>query len=73
VNLFGAATEAADTRSWLSLPGQIHMARLNLPPGTVDLMIEFMDGGGRVIESQVMPAVEIEKGKPVFLNYRGYR
>lgn len=73
VNLFGAATEAADTRGWLSLPGRIHMARLSLPPGTVELTIELLDGGGRVIENQVMPAVEIEKGKPVFLNYRGYR
>ena len=33
-NLFGAATEAADTRSWLSLPRDIRIARLPVAVGT---------------------------------------
>ena len=73
VNLFGAATEMADTRSWLALPARIHMARLTLPPGTVDLTVEFLDDQGRPLESQVIPGVEARKGRPIILNYRGYR
>ena len=73
VNLFGVATEAADTRSWLSLPGSIHMARLSLPPGTVDLVVELLDDRGSLVESQQIPGVEVTADKPVFLNYRGYR
>jgi len=73
VNLFGAATEAADTRSWLSLPARIHVARLWLPPGTVDLVLEFLDERGRTVEVQQIPGVEVSAGRPVFLNYRGYR
>ncbi len=33
-NIFGAVTESADTRSWLTLPEHVHLARLSLPPGT---------------------------------------
>ena len=31
------ATEVADTRSWLTLPGELHLARLPLKPGKYDL------------------------------------
>lgn len=33
VNIFGAATEGADTRSWLTLPNRIFMSRHYLEPG----------------------------------------
>lgn len=72
-NLFGFTTEAADTRSWLSLPSRIHLARFSLPPGTVDLSVEFLDSRGEVVEGQVFPGVEVAAGKTVFLNYRSYR
>jgi len=73
VNLFGFSTEAADTRSWLSLPAAIQLARFSLPPGTVDLAVEFLDSSGEVVESGVFPGVEVAAGKTVFLNYRSYR
>ena len=72
-NLFGASTEAADTRSWVSLPGRIQIARLALPPGTVDLDLEFLNEGGQVIESAQFPGIEVVAGKKVFLNYRSFR
>ena len=71
-NLFGAATEAADTRSWLALPAQIRMARFSLPPGTVDLELEFLNDRGAILEEQEFPGVEVRAGKPVFLSYRSY-
>ncbi len=73
VNFFGVSTEAADTRSWLSLPANIQIARFSLPPGTVDLVLEFLNGEGQVVETTRFPGVEVVAGKPVFLNYRSYR
>jgi len=72
VNLFGAATEAADTRSWLALPSQIRMVRFSLPPGTVDLELEFLNERGAILEVKEFPGVEVQVGKPVFLSYRSY-
>ena len=34
LSIIGAATEQADLRAWLTLPAQIQMARLQIPPGT---------------------------------------
>lgn len=41
VNLLGAATEAADTRSWETLPDKIYVADFQLPPGEHKLSLEF--------------------------------
>ena len=73
VNLFGVATEAADTRGWVSLPSRIGIARFSLPPGTVDLVVEFLNDSGTVVETHPFPGVEIENSKPVFLSCRSYR
>ena len=73
VNLFGVSTEAADTRSWLALPRQIHVARLPVQPGTVDLVLEFVNGNGRVVDGHRFVGVEVSAGQRVFLNYRSYK
>ena len=73
VNFFTASTEAADTRGWLSLPAHIQITRFSLPPGTVDLVVEFLNGGGQVVETVQFPGVEVVAGKPVFLSCRSYR
>lgn len=43
VSLFGAATEHADLRSWLTLPARIYVARLALPPGERRVAVD-LDG-----------------------------
>ena len=73
VNFLGAATEAADTRSWLALPARVHMARLSLPPGTVDLLVELIDNRGETVEERLFPAVRFEAGRPVVLSHRSFR
>ncbi len=73
VNLFGAATEAADTRGWLALPRQIRVARLRVPAGTVDLILEFVNGKGRVVDGFRFTGIEVAEGQRVFLNYRSYK
>jgi len=37
LNLINMAVERADTRSWRTLPGEIHMARVFVPPGVYSL------------------------------------
>ena len=73
VNLLGAATEAADTRSWLSLPRTIHIARLSVPPGTAAPTLEFIDARGQVLAVETLPEVAVAAGEKVFLNFRTFR
>lgn len=52
VNIFGSiaidlligATEQADTRSWQTLPAQIHLARIHAKPGAYTLRVKSSDG-----------------------------
>ncbi len=71
VNLFGVLTERADTRCWLTLPDRLSVARLRLPPGRHDLLVEYLDHSGQVLTSEV-ETVEIADGSWVFLNRRPF-
>ena len=72
VNLAGAVTEQADTRSWRTLPNQIFMARIALPAGNHTLNLSFLDANGRVSRRESMPDVKINPNRITFLNYRTY-
>lgn len=69
-NLFGAATESADTRSWLTLPRQVYVVRLTLPPGPHDLRLELLDAGGRVAHERTVRGVVTRPGEWTFLSHR---
>ena len=71
MNLFGSGTEAADTRGWTLLPGAIWMARIEPPPGTGQVALEFLDAEGRVIDTHVFTDVATSSA-PVFLNWRSF-
>ena len=73
VNLFGMATEAADTRSWLSLPRAIRIARLAVEPGMTAPTLEFVDDRGQILAVESLPAVAVAAGEKVFLNFRTFR
>jgi hypothetical protein len=73
VNLFGAGSEAADTRSWVSLPQRIWMARMAPAAGTTQLVLEFINAGGGVVDSHVFTDVEIPADRPLLLNWRSFR
>jgi uncharacterized protein len=55
VSILGSATENADLRSWLTLPGRIYVARLALPPGQQPVEV-FLDG--RRVASRPVEVVE---------------
>lgn len=65
-----AASEYADTRSWSALPAQIRMARVKLPPGRHDVMIEFKNAAGLVIATRWFKDVQIELKKRTYLATR---
>jgi hypothetical protein len=69
VNIFGALTERADTRSWLTLPGELAMARLSLPAGRHELTVEYLDPSGRVLDTETIP-VEVVAGGWTFVGRR---
>ena len=73
VNLLGLATEAADTRSWLSLPAKIYMARIEQSPGTTDLVVELLNQTGKVVESKELVGIQGQADRPVVVSYRSFK
>lgn len=67
VNVAGVLTERADTRSWFTLPGEIHLARISLPPGNHRGRIEFHGRGGGVLQSSEFQ-VALGKGEKRYLS-----
>jgi hypothetical protein len=68
--VFGAATESADTRSWLTLPADVHLARLDLPPGLWHLEVEFSGQRGQPLGRQTVEDVAVRAGDWTFLSRR---
>ena len=69
VNVVGVLTERADTRSWLTLPGEIQMARVALPPGVHDVRVELIGTTGQVIGIQEFRDMPIQSGKKTYHSY----
>ncbi|HEY6240579.1 MAG TPA: hypothetical protein VIW78_07045 [Burkholderiales bacterium] len=67
VNVAGVLTERADTRSWFTLPGEIHLARLALPPGEYRLKIELHGRDERVLDSSEIK-VTLRKGEKKYVS-----
>jgi uncharacterized protein len=65
-----AASEIADTRGWSALPAQIRMARVKLPPGKHDVVVQFKNAGGFVVAQRSFKDVEIDAKKRTYLATR---
>jgi len=65
-----AATEIADTRCWATLPAQVRMSRMLVPPGKYDLTVSFRDKSGAVVSTKVIKDVDARKGRRVYLHTR---
>ena len=72
VNLAGAVTEQADTRSWQTLPNQIFMVRMPLPAGTHTLNLSFLGKNGRVGGRDTAPNITINPNRITVWNHRTY-
>lgn len=69
VNLAGVISEQADTRSWSSLPAQIHLGRMSLAPGAYKAQLELLDNSGKLIHTQDLGNLSITQGKTIYLAF----
>jgi hypothetical protein len=72
MNIVGVITEQADTRSWLTLPGEIQLARVPLPPGDYNVNVELVGSGGHVISTRKLGKVTIQRGEKQYLSYQWF-
>lgn len=68
VELTNLLTERADTRSWATLPANIQLVRLPLPPGRYALQIDYLDAYNQVVATRNLPAIDLAAGRKVFLS-----
>ena len=68
VRIAALATERADTRSWLTLPAAIQMARLSLPPGKYTIRVELLGAAGNMVSAREYPGVTITGGRRTYLS-----
>ncbi len=67
VQVAAVVTERADTRSWLTLPRNIQLARLPLPPGSYTIKVELLGTDGQIMASSEYPEVVISKTHKTYL------
>ena len=58
VNAAGVISEAADTRSWETLPDRIYVADFQLAPGKHTLRALFQDAAGTVLYRHDFPEID---------------
>ena len=61
------ATERADTRSWLTLPANMQLARLPLSSGKYRVRVEYLAAGGHVLDSKIYPEIMIHPTRKTYL------
>lgn len=70
ISILGAVTEKADTRQWFTLPAEIRLARIFVPPGTHRITLFYRDGYGNIVGEHNFGAVSVKAGERVFLHHR---
>jgi uncharacterized protein len=69
LSLIGTVVDQADTRTWNTLPDDIQLARLRLPPGSYDLTVSLRGRGGNTIETRTFDKVVIKPGRMTFATW----
>ncbi len=64
-----SANELADTRGWNTLPGEIRMARIQLPPGKHRIIAVFRDASGKAVDRHDFGEVAVSHGHRAYLHY----
>jgi len=68
VEIAGLVTERADTRSWLTLPSRVYLARLPLPPGTYTVKVDLLGDYGQIVATQEYANITIHQGAKTYLS-----
>ncbi|MCK4549897.1 MAG: hypothetical protein KAU49_06995 [Candidatus Krumholzibacteria bacterium] len=63
VSKFFSVTERADTRSWQTLPSEISVFRMEVEPGSHEVLMRYYDAGGTLVGESGTREVWVEKGK----------
>jgi hypothetical protein len=66
---FIVLSEKADLRCWHSLPNEILVTQLHIPPGTYDLMADCLNSKGRGVEQLCLGTVTTEPGETRFFAF----
>jgi len=69
-NIYNLFSEQADLRSWETLPAQIRIAQLFVPPGTYAVHVDFFDVDNQVLETYEIDEVTIKAGEKRFFIVR---
>jgi hypothetical protein len=69
-DMVGVATESADTRSWLTLPREIHVAVVRVPSGEYETEVEVLAPHGVRLAAVPLGSVRVEEGSHHYLRYR---
>jgi hypothetical protein len=72
VNMVNVATEQADTRGWILLPGQFHMLKTRANPGEHKLTALFFDADGVLLDQWEAPVVVPDRGA-AFVSFRSFK
>lgn len=75
MSLFSAATdiltavsERADTRTWSLMPGNVQMARLQLPPGKHDITTTYYGHGGQVLTTRQYVGIQVNARRKTYVS-----
>ncbi|OGI44219.1 MAG: hypothetical protein A2V92_05430 [Candidatus Muproteobacteria bacterium RBG_16_65_31] len=68
VEVASLLTERADTRGWLTLPHDIQLARLPLPPGSHKIKVDLLDRNDQVVAVREYADVVIRRGQKTFIS-----
>lgn len=64
-------TDQADLRSWTTLPAHLQIARLTVPAGRYDMLVDMVSGTGAITPGvKTWPQVTVKPGEKVFLHFR---
>ena len=69
-NLLAFASEEPDLRSWRTLPAEILISKLTLPPGTYKLWAECFTASGGVVRKVALGERELMPGEKILLQFR---
>ena len=67
---FAVASEEADKRSWQTLPDEIHLARLWVPPGRYQVQSQLAGGTQHLLIPHGMQTLSLDPGETVVLLQR---
>lgn len=69
LSFLGAVVDQPDTRIWDTLPDDIQLARLRLPPGRYDLEVRLQGPEGGVVATRIFRDVSIRPGRMSFVTW----